>query len=124
MRQMKQWDVYYVMLAIDFYIPGKRIYRKKNNFKKRRKLVQKVTKMLIDKFWEEGISFYIDAAGFQYKHNPHDKAQSMQTVTWQLKNEGLQSDVSAKGSHVGFGRNIAHFIVAIAHQKGFVLCEQ
>ena len=80
--------------------------------------------MLIDKFWEEDISFYIDAAGFQYKHNPHDEVQSMQTVTWQLKNEGLHSDFSAKGSYVGFGRNVAHFTVTIAHQKGFALCEQ
>ena len=70
------------MLAIDFYIPGKRIYRKKNNLKKRRKLVQKVTKMLIDKFWEEGISFYIDAAGFQHKYNPHDEARFLQTMVW------------------------------------------
>ena len=53
----------------------------KKILKKRRKLAQKVTKMLIDKFWEEDISFYIDAAGFQYKHDPHDEAQSMQTVT-------------------------------------------
>ena len=28
MFQMKQWNVYYVVLAIDFYIPGRRIYWK------------------------------------------------------------------------------------------------
>ena len=28
--------------------------------------------MLTDKFWEEGISFCIDAAEFQYKHNSYE----------------------------------------------------
>ena len=37
---------------------------KKDGLKKRRKFARKVTKMLTDKFWEEGISNYIDAAGF------------------------------------------------------------
>ena len=35
----------------------------KDNLKKRRKFARKITKILTDKFWEEGISFYIDAAG-------------------------------------------------------------
>ena len=39
---------------------------KKDDLIKRRKFARKVTKMLTDKFWEEGISFYIDAAGFQH----------------------------------------------------------
>ena len=43
---------------------------KKDDLKKRRKFARKFAKMLTDKFWEEGISFYIDAAGFQYKYNP------------------------------------------------------
>ena len=45
---------------------------KKVDLKKRRKFSRKVTKILIHKFWEEGISFYIDAAGFQHKYKPHD----------------------------------------------------
>ena len=31
---------------------------------------------------------------------------------------------TAKGSHVGLGERVAHFILAIAHQEGVVLCEQ
>ena len=50
MFQMKQWNVYYVVLAIDFYIPGRRIYWKTAILKKD---VEK--KKLTDKFWEEGI---------------------------------------------------------------------
>ena len=37
---------------------------KKDDLKKRRKFGCKFSKMLTDKFWEEGISFYIDVAGF------------------------------------------------------------
>ena len=37
---------------------------KKDDLKKRREFARKATKMLTDTFWEESISFYIDAAGF------------------------------------------------------------
>ena len=90
---------------------------KKHDLKKRHKFAQKVAKMLTNKFWEEGISFYIDAAGFQDKHNPHVQARPIQTMTWWLKNEGWHPDCSAKGSYMGSGGRAAIFIVAIAHQK-------
>ena len=80
--------------------------------------------MLTDEFWEEGISFYIDTAGFQHKYNTHDEAQPIRTMAWRLKNEGLHPHWTAKGSKVGLGGRVTHFIVAIAHQKGVVLCEQ
>ena len=44
----------------------------------RRKFAREVTKMLTDKFCEEGVSFYIDAAGFSIsttlmtRHNPYE----------------------------------------------------
>ena len=53
---------------------------KKDNLKKRCRFSRKVTKMLTDKFWEEGISSYIDAAGFQHKYNPYDEALSIRTL--------------------------------------------
>ena len=96
---------------------------KKDNLKKRRKFSRKVAKILTDKFWEEGISFYIDAAEFQHKYNPHDELRSIRTMAWQLKNESLHPHCAAKGSHVGSGRRVAHLIMAIAHQKSVVLCE-
>ena len=43
----------------------KRGLLKKDDLKKRRNFTRKVTKMLTDKCWEEDISFYIDAAGFE-----------------------------------------------------------
>ena len=54
---------------------------KRNDLKNRHKFPCKVTKMLTDKFWEEGISFYIVAAGFQHKYNPHDETQSLRSMT-------------------------------------------
>ena len=59
MFKMRQWD-------FDFYIPGRRVYWKRAILKERRKFPRKVAIMLTDKFWEEGISYNIDAAGFQH----------------------------------------------------------
>ena len=73
--------------------------------------------MLIDKFWQEGISLCIDASGFQHKYNPHDETRSIRTMAWRLKNEGFHPQCTAKGYHVGPGGRVAHFIVVIAHQE-------
>ena len=97
---------------------GKKSLLKKEDFKNRHKLPSKVTKILTDKFWEGSISFYIDAAEFQYKYNPHDKVRSIRTMTWHLKNEGLHPHCTFKRSHVGSGGRVVYFILAIAHQKG------
>ena len=80
--------------------------------------------MLTDKFYGEGVSFYIDPAGCQHNYNPHEVVRSIRTMAWQLKNEGLRPHCTAKRSHVGSGGREAHFILAIAHLKGVVLCEQ
>ena len=45
-------------------------------------------------------------------------------MAWRLKNEGLHPHCTAKGSHMGSGERVAHFTVAIAHQKGVVLFKQ
>ena len=45
-------------------------------------------------------------------------------MAWELRNEGLHPHCTAKGSYVGLGGRVAHFIVAIAHQKSLVLREQ
>ena len=58
---------------------------KKDDLKKRCKFSRKVTKMLNDKFWEVGISFYIDAVVFQHKCNLHDKAWSTRIMAWRIK---------------------------------------
>ena len=45
-------------------------------------------------------------------------------MAWRLKIEALYPHCTAKGSHVGLGGRVGHFIVATSHQKGDVLCEQ
>ena len=45
-------------------------------------------------------SFYIDAAGFHHEYNPPEKARSIQTMAWQLKNESLHHHCTAKGSYM------------------------
>ena len=45
-------------------------------------------------------------------------------MAWRLKNEAVYPHCTAKGSHVGSGGRVGHFIVATSHQKGDVLCEQ
>ena len=65
--------------------------------------------MLSDKFWQEGISLYIDAAAFQHKYNPHDEAHSIRTMAWRLKNEGIHAHCTAKVSHVPPNKNKPRF---------------
>jgi len=95
-----------------------------DDLKKRLKFARKVKKFLSDQFWEEGVSFYLDAAGFQHKYNPNDEAKSSKTMAWRKMNEGLDPYCTAKGMHVGSGGRVAHFMVAIAHKEGVVLCQQ
>ena len=45
-------------------------------------------------------------------------------MTWQQRNEGLNSLCTAKGSYIRSGGRIAYFIVAISFNKGVILCEQ
>ena len=63
-----------------FLLSSKKGLLKKDGLKKRQKFACRVTKMLTDKFWKEGISFYIDAAGFQHRYNPFVEVWSLQSM--------------------------------------------
>lgn len=95
-----------------------------NDLKERLKFARKVKRLLSTNVWQEGISFYLDGAGFQHKYNPCDEARSSKTLAWRRKKEALHPGCTAKGSHVGSGGNVAHFLVAIAYKRGVILCEQ
>ena len=71
-------------------------------------------------FWNQYISFDLDAKGFEFKTNPLDQARAPRAREWRLKNEGLV--VTAKGKKEG-STNI-NFMVGISFDKGVVLCEQ
>jgi len=72
-------------------------------------------------FWRTGISFYLDAKGFQYKTNPQDQARAPRACQWRKKNEGLEFGLTRKCSKAGVVN--VNFMVAISYGKGVVLCE-
>ena len=107
-----------------YYHSRKKGLLTKKDLAQRLKFARKVKRMLSDKFWKEGLSFYIDGTGFQHKYNPCDEARSNRSMAWRRRDEGLDPSCTSKGSHVGSGGKVAYFFVAIAYQKGVVLCEQ
>ena len=44
-------------------------------------------------------------------------------MAW-TRDEGLESNCTAKGSHVGSGGKVLHFMGAISYTQGVILCEQ
>ena len=75
-----------------------------------------------DTFWKEDIAFYLDGVGFAHKFNPHGEARSTGTMAWRKSNEGLKR--TTKGRKEGSGGRMVRFFVAIAYNKGVVLCKQ
>ena len=63
-------------------------------------------------------------AGFQHKYNLHDEVKSMKTMAWCTQDKWLIPGCTAKGSHCGSGGHVARFFVAIAYNKGVILCKQ
>jgi hypothetical protein len=88
----------------------------------RLKFAKKVSKKLTNEFWQQGISFYIDAVSFAHKNNPLIEARKPPTKMWRKKSEGLK--YTCKGKKEGSGGKMANFLVAIAYNKGVILCEQ
>lgn len=91
---------------------------------KRLKFAQQVKKIQCDKFWETGISFYLDGTSFVHKNNPCEHARTQRTRTWRRKDEGLSLNCTAKGRKEGNGGQTAKFLVAIAHGKGVIGCHR
>ena len=92
------------------------------DLKTRLKFCKKIKRQhLGQEFWRRGISFYLDAKGFQYKTNPQDQARAPRACQWRKRNEGLELGLTRKCSKAG-AVNI-NFMVAISHGKGVVLCE-
>ena len=86
------------------------------------KFAKKVISKLTSSFWNEGISFYIDGVGFTHKTNPDSHARNNGSMAYRLRREGL--DITTKGKKEGVNGQNASFFVAIAYNKGVVLCEQ
>ena len=88
------------------------------------KFAHKVKRLLPQSIWTEGISFYLDGTSYAHKTNPYDQARSTKSMAWRKTCEGLSSKCTSKGKKAGTGGKMVHFIVAIAYNRGVVLCEQ
>ena len=94
------------------------------DLKVRLAFARKARRKLNPNIWKHGICFYLDGVSFSHKYNPSDQARAPKTMAWRRRNEGLKYKCTTKGSHEGTGGKVVHFIAAIAHGKGMVLCEQ
>ena len=95
----------------------------KCDVKNRLKYARKIKKLELGfDFWTKGISFYLDATGFEYKRNPMDQARAPGAREWRLINEGTKLGCTSKGKKEGTTQ--AKFMVAISYKCGVVLCEQ
>jgi len=96
---------------------------KASDLKNRLKFCRMIKKKKLGKtFWTEGISFYLDGKGYEFKTNPNDEARAPKACQWRRKSEGLEFGLTAKGKKEGaVNRN---FMVGISYNKGVVLCEE
>ena len=95
----------------------------KKDLKKRLKFCRNIIKINYGpQFWNNGIAFYLDGKGFEFKTNPLDQARAPTAREWRKISEGLSINCVAKGKKEGV-RN-ANFMIAISHGKGVVMCTQ
>lgn len=95
-----------------------------NDLKKRVKFARDIIQNYTSDIWTKKICFYLDGKSFQYKLNPCDQAKAPRAREWRRKNEGLNPDCIAKGSKVGSGGKVAHFMVAISYDRAAIVCDQ
>ena len=88
--------------------------------KKRLKFSREIKGIFKKNIWTERIPFY--RVGYQRKHK--HAAKPVKYMTSRQQSEGLYPLYTGKGSHTGSGGRIAHFIVAMSHNKGVIFCEQ
>ena len=94
-----------------------------NDLKLRLAFARKMKRMkLRNKFWTEGISFYLDATGFIHKQNSMDQACTPKAREWRQRYEGLSFICTAKGSKEG-NRQVK-FIVAVSYNRGVIICNK
>lgn len=96
----------------------------RKDLKRRCRFAQKIRRLLVDNFWESGISFYFDATSFVHKTNPFDQARATKSMAWRKRGEGLALNCTSKGKKAGVEGKTAHFFVSIAYGKGVIACDQ
>ena len=73
-------------------------------------------------YWRNKVKFYLDGIGFAHKSNPAGEARAVSSMAWRQPDEGLQ--FTTKGRKEGSGGKVVNFFVAIAYNKGVVMCHQ
>jgi len=107
-----------------FYHSRKKGLLSEKDLRTRLKYCREIKRSKGENFWRDEIAFFLDGAGFQHKRNPCDEAKSCKSMAWRRKDEGLEPGCTAKGSHVGSGGTVAHFMVGICYDRGVILCQQ
>ena len=74
--------------------------------------------------WTEGIAFYLDGVNFVFKTRPKDQAYAPRKRVWRKRSEVLQHGCVAKGRTEGTGANVVRMMVAVAYEKGVIICEE
>ena len=59
----------------------------RRDLERRYQFACKIKRLLPAKFWESGVSFYIDATSFVHKTNPFDQARATKTKAWIKRGE-------------------------------------
>jgi hypothetical protein len=94
-----------------------------SDLKKRLKYCRDIKKQQLgQRFWNSGISFYLDGVGFEFKTIPHDQARAPKAREWRQPFQGLDIHCVAKGKKEG--KTYVNFMVAISHGKGVVMRKQ
>ena len=94
-----------------------------SDLKKRVSFCRKVKRLkLKNDFWRNGLAFYLDGVGFEYKKNPQGEARAPGTRSWRQRSEGLNIHCVAKGKKEG--KRNANFMVAFAYRRGVILSVQ
>ena len=56
--------------------------------------------------------------------NTFDQATAPRAMAWRKPGQGFDFGFTGKGSHEGTGGAVAHFVAAIAYEKGVIAAEQ
>ena len=66
----------------------------------------------------------MDGVNFVFKTRPKDQAYAPRKRVWRKRSEGLQHGCVAKGRKEGTGANVVRMMVAVAYEKGVIICEE
>lgn len=97
---------------------------RRDDLRHRMNFAKSIRRLNQDTLWKHTIAFYLDAVGFVHKYNPYDQARAPRSMGWRRPSDGLSFERTARGSHEGTGGRVAHFMCAMAYEKGMILSHQ